>query len=68
MVGVTMVGDSSSDAFACNELLAEHLAGCAILGTAAPAVCFDSSLVSFLVVKLRAGMFECAVTSTTEVQ
>ncbi len=63
-----MVGDSSFDAFAHNELLAERLAGCAVLGTAAPSVCFDSSLVSLLVVKSRAGIFECTVTSTTEVQ
>ncbi len=63
-----MVGDSSSDAFTRNELLAERLAGCAVLGMAAPVVCFDSSLVSLLVMKLRVGIFECAVTSTTEVQ
>ncbi len=66
MVGVTMVGDFSSDAFAHNELLAECLAGCAVLGMAAPTACFDSSLVSLPVVKLRAGIFEC-VFSTTEV-
>ncbi len=68
MVGVTMVGDSSSNAFTRDELLAECLAGCAVLGTAAPAACFDSSLVLLLVVKSRAGIFECMVTSTTEVQ
>ncbi len=68
MVDVTMIGDSSSDAFTRDELLAERLAGCAVLGTAAPTVCFDSSLVSLLVVKSRAGIFKCAVTSTTEVQ
>ncbi len=62
-----MVGDSLSDAFTCNELLAKHLAGCAVLGAAAPAACFYSSLVSFLVVKSRVGIFECMFT-TTEVQ
>ncbi len=68
MVGVTMVGDSSSDAFTHSELLAEHLAGCTVLGTAAPPACFDSSFVSFLVVKSQVGIFKCVVTSTTEVQ
>ncbi len=68
MVGVTMVGDSSSNAFTRDELLAERLAGCAVLGTAAPAVCFDSSLVSLLVVKSLTGIFECTITTTTEVQ
>ncbi len=68
MVGVTMGGDSSSDAFTRDELLAGRLAGCAVLGTAAPSVCFDSSLVSLLVMKSLAGIFECAITSTTEVQ
>ncbi len=46
-----MGGDSSFDAFTRGELLAERLAGCAVLGTAAPPACFDSSLVSLLVVK-----------------
>ncbi len=63
-----MVGDSSSDAFTRNELLAERLAGCTGLGMVAPAVCFDSPLISFLVVKSQMGIFRCAVTSTTEVQ
>ncbi len=66
-VGVTMVGDSPSDAFARSELLVEHLAGCTVLGSAAPTACFDSSLVSLLVVKSQAGIFECLVI-TTEVQ
>ncbi len=66
-VGVTMVGDFLSDAFTRDELLAKHLAGCAVLQAAAPAACFDSSLVSFLVIKLRAGIFKCVFT-TTEVQ
>ncbi len=68
MIGVTMVGDKRSASAFTRELLAERLAGCAVLGTAAPSVCFDSSLVSLLVVKSRAGIFECTVTSTTEVQ
>ncbi len=66
-VGVTMVGDSLSDAFTRDELLAECLASCAVLGAAAPAACFDSSLVSFLVVKSQAGIFKC-IFLTTEVQ
>ncbi len=66
-VGVTMVGDSSSNAFTRDELLAEHLAGCAVLGAVAPAACFDSSLVLFLVIKSQVGIFECMFT-TTEVQ
>ncbi len=49
MVGVTMMGDFLSDAFARDELLAERLAGCAVLGSVAPTPCFDSSLVSLLV-------------------
>ncbi len=63
-----MVGDSLSDAFTRSELLAECLAGCAVLGTVAPSACFDSFLVSFLVVKSRTGIFECVVTSTTEIR
>ncbi len=62
-----MVGAFSSAAFTRNELLAQHLASCAVLGSAAPAACFDSFLVLLLVVKSQMGIFECAV-STTEVQ
>ncbi len=65
-VGVTMVGDSLFDAFTRDELLAERLASFAVLGSAAPTACLDSSLISVLVVKLRMGIFECVV-STTEV-
>ncbi len=38
MIGVTMVGDFSSDAFTHDKLLTERLASCAILGMAAPVV------------------------------
>ncbi len=67
MMNDTMVGAFSSAAFTRNELLAERLAGCAVMGSAAPAACFDSSLVSLLVVKSLTGIFEC-VMDTTEVQ
>ncbi len=65
---VVMVGDSLPDAFTRGELLAERLASCAVLGMVVPSACVDSFLVSFLVVKSRAGIFECVVTSTIEVQ
>ncbi len=61
-----MVGDSLSNAFTHDELLTKCLAGCAVLGAAAPAACFDSSLSLFLVVKSQVGIFEC--TLATEVQ
>ncbi len=38
MMGVTMVGDSSFPAFTRDELLAERLAGCTVLGLAAPGI------------------------------
>ncbi len=63
-----MVGDSSSDAFTHGELLAERLAGCAVLGTAAPPVHFNSSPVSISVAKSRMGIFKCTVMSTIEIQ
>ncbi len=61
MMGDTMVGAFLSTAFAHNELLAEHLVGCVV-----PTSCFDSFLVSVLVVKSWAGIFKCAF-ETTEV-
>ncbi len=60
-MGSTMVGAFLFAAFARDELLVKHLVGCIV-----PTSCFDSSLVSVLVVKLWAGIFECM--STTEVQ
>ncbi len=62
MMGNTMVGVFLSAAFTRDELLAECLAGEVV-----PASCFDSSLVSVLVVKSRTGIFECTLI-TTEVQ
>lgn len=47
MVGVAMVGNSSLDPFARNELLGQRLAGCAFLGLAAPASRGASSVVSY---------------------
>ncbi len=67
MVSVTVVGDFSSDNFTHDELLSEHLAGCAVLGSAALSACFNSSLSFVSVVKSRDGIFECAL-FTTEVQ
>ncbi len=58
MVGVTMVGDSLSDAFTRNELLAERLAGLRSLGDGGPpTACFDSFLVSLLVCKVAGGVY-----------
>ncbi len=60
-VGDTMVGVFSFTAFTHDELLAKHLVGCVVLTS-----CFDSFLISVLVIKSWAGIFECM--STTEVQ
>ncbi len=67
-VGVTVVGDFLFNDFTRDELLSERLAGCAVLGSAAPTACFNSSLISILVVKSRmdTSIFECVV-ETTEV-
>lgn len=36
MMGVTVVGDFSSGTFTCKELLAQQLASCTVLESAAP--------------------------------
>ncbi len=63
MIGVTMVGDLLFNAFSCNGVLAECLAG-NLTTTACCTV--DSCLVSGLEVIIM-GIFECALI-TTEVQ
>ncbi len=60
MMGVTMVGDLPFDVFACNRLLAKHLAGSL---TIAALLVVDSCLVSSLEV-IAAGIFECMVDTT----
>ncbi len=60
MIGVTMVGDLSFNAFTCDGLLAEHLAGS--LTTVAHCT-IDSCLVSGLEV-VAVGIFECTIFTT----
>ncbi len=63
MIGVAMVGDSSSIAFAHNELLAGHLASHFAGFNPTLVCCFDSCLVSGLEVVI-AGIFECMLITT----
>ncbi len=64
MIDVAMVGDFLFNAFAHDELLAECLAGCVAGVSPTSVYCFNSCLVTGLVVKLWAGIFKCAMVTT----